>query len=828
MGEVYLAEDTSLGRKVAIKLLPVDFTRDDDRVRRFQQEARAASALNHPNIITIFEIGEVESRHFLATEFIDGHTLRQHIGGSQTTDADKSRTREQLKVNEILNIAIQIADALAAAHEAGIVHRDIKPENIMLRRRDSYVKVLDFGLAKLTDAANTSVDPEAPTKAQVKTGAGIVMGTPSYMSPEQARGATIDARTDVWSLGVVIYELVAGCPPFERSTPSEVIALILEREPPPLLRYARDIPAELERIVSKALTKDKEERYQTAKDLLVDLRRLKQRLDVEADIERNSQGREIDGNKSVVPSREVTVKGSTVATANTGVVHSTGENYQVKGVKRYKREAIILLAFFVTLTAGAVVYLGYSRYANRNAVTIRSIAVLPFSNKTSDPNLEYLSDGISESLINSLSHLPDVRIIARNSSFKYRGQDVDAQEAARALGVDAIVTGRVTQVGDSLVISAELVNARDNTHSWGEQYSRKRADVLQIQSDISQEIAQTLRLRLTAGEQEQITKANKINPQAYELLLKARYVRSKGDTENRKAAIDLFQQAIAIDPNYASAYADLTASYRGLINSNILDPKVFMPKAEAAARRAVELDESLPEAHLALAGVKMDAWDWTAAEHEIQRALELNPNLATAHRQYAWYLRIQGRLEESVPELKRVTELDPLSFSAIEAELAVFLMYRQNEQALELAKKMLELNKSDPESHLRVGTLYSRLGKYREAIAQYQEAISLGDHSPDAQILLGHGYGLAGEHEKARAILQQLRTGKDYVSPIGFAYIHIALGEYEQAFAALETAYAAHDQQLIWLRGEVVYDPIRSDPRFADLMRRVGLSPEKR
>jgi serine/threonine protein kinase len=296
MGEVYLAEDTSLGRKVAIKLLPVDFTRDDDRVRRFQQEARAASALNHPNIITIFEIGEVESRHFLATEFIDGHTLRQHIGGSQTTDADKSRTREQLKVNEILNIAIQIADALAAAHEAGIVHRDIKPENIMLRRRDSYVKVLDFGLAKLTDAANTSVDPEAPTKAQVKTGAGIVMGTPSYMSPEQARGATIDARTDVWSLGVVIYELVAGCPPFERSTPSEVIALILEREPPPLLRYARDIPAELERIVSKALTKDKEERYQTAKDLLVDLRRLKQRLDVEADIERNSQGREFVGN----------------------------------------------------------------------------------------------------------------------------------------------------------------------------------------------------------------------------------------------------------------------------------------------------------------------------------------------------------------------------------------------------------------------------------------------------------------------------------------------------------------------------------------------------
>ena len=353
MGEVYLAEDTTLGRKVAIKLLPADFTHDDDRVRRFQQEARAASALNHPNIITIFEIGEVENRHFIATEFIDGHTLRQHIGGSQSNSVgEESLTLEKLKLEEILSISIQIADALAAAHEVGIVHRDIKPENIMVRRRDSYVKVLDFGLAKLTDAANASIDPEGPTRAQVRTSVGIVMGTPSYMSPEQTRGATIDARTDVWSLGVVIYELIAGCPPFKRPTSSEVIALILEREPPPLALYARNVPVELERIVSKALTKDKEERYQTAKDLLVDLRRLKQRIDVEAEIDRNSQPREVQELRSdSVPARIVTAEQQTNATVidvqKTTAAPATTSSIARIGKTARSRTGVILLGTLI-------------------------------------------------------------------------------------------------------------------------------------------------------------------------------------------------------------------------------------------------------------------------------------------------------------------------------------------------------------------------------------------------------------------------------------------------------------------------------------------------
>jgi serine/threonine protein kinase/Tol biopolymer transport system component len=356
MGQVYLAEDTRLGRKIALKILPAEFTRDPDRVRRFQQEARAASALNHPNIITIYEIGQLEDRHFIATELIDGDTLRRRIGGVESrtsgTGRDKSGTPTQIR--EILNIAIQAADALAAAHEAGIAHRDIKPENIMVRRRDGYVKVLDFGLAKLTEGPAIALDPEAPTRAQIKTSAGVVMGTATYMSPEQARGEKIDARTDIWSLGVVLYDLVAGCPPFEKSTASEVISLILEREPPPLARYAREVPPELERIVGKALTKDREERYQTAKDLLVDLRRLRQRLEVEAEVERSAPQWLSDGIGAATNGKQeaVATTGATASTQAEIVRRTSSAEYLVSEIKRHKQGAVVALAISLVLMGG--------------------------------------------------------------------------------------------------------------------------------------------------------------------------------------------------------------------------------------------------------------------------------------------------------------------------------------------------------------------------------------------------------------------------------------------------------------------------------------------
>jgi eukaryotic-like serine/threonine-protein kinase len=804
MGEVYLAEDTSLGRKVALKLLPEYFTRDAERLRRFEQEAHAASALNHPNILTIYEIGQVDGHHYMATEFIDGETLREHMAGTR------------MKLDESLDVATQVASALAAAHAAGIIHRDIKPENIMVRR-DRIVKVLDFGLAKLA-SKESAVDPQTATGSAVKTNPGMVMGTVQYMSPEQARGKDVDARTDIWSLGVLLYEMVAGRAPFQGETPSHVVS-VMESEPEALAHYA-EMPAELERIVTKALRRNRDNRYQTANDLASDLICLKQELEVDARLKQSFETERFGSASRFA--------GGTANTLSVRAHPTSSAEYVINEIRRHKRVVLPVLVALAAVTAMAA-YFAYARYARRDAGgsragTIRSIAVLPFENETNDANSEYLSDGISESLINSLSQLPGIKVSARNSSFKYKGKNADPQEVARALGVEAIMSGRVTQRNDNLLISVELVDARDRTQVWGEQYNRKATDLLAVQSEISSEIARKLRLRLTAGEQQQLAKRETVNLQAYELLLKGRFSWSKAGTENRKAALEYYRQASVADPAYALAYAELAVCYSSLINRNELEPKEFTSQAEAAARKALELDESLAEAHVAMANLKIYAWDWAVAEREIKRALELNPNLVPAHNTYALYLRIHGRREEAVAEFNRARELDPLSQSANWSVMVGLAIFRQNDQALEVAKRMLELDKSNPNLHLSVGEFYARLGRYREAIAAYQEAIKLGESGPDAQILLGAAYAKGGERDKARAILKRFETGKEYVSPVGLAILHFALGEREQGFASLEAAYAAHDQQLIWLRGEWEFDVLHDDPRFEDLVRRVGLN----
>ena len=817
MGEVYLAEDTVLHRQVALKLLPEYFIMDRDRLRRFRQEAQAASALNHPNIITIYEIGQVEDRHFIATEYVDGATLREVFCGGRKQTAAKP-------IREILDVAIQIADALAAAHEAAIVHRDIKPENIMRRRRDGYVKVLDFGLAKLTEGA--PVNFEATTRALFQTSDNMVMGTANYMSPEQARGEKVDARSDIWSLGVVLYEMVAGCTPFERSTPSEVIALILERDPPPLARYAREAPAELERIVSKALTKDREERYQTAKDLLVDLRRLRQRLEVEAEIERTGEPRKKSSQERRATAVATARAGTTVETGDTVVTQSPPP---ARRITLRNRTVLVILAALVTATVAA--YFGYSRYwggggsANVNsAAGIRSLAVLPFANTSKDPEMEYLCDGISESLTNTLSQLPDVKVIASTSAFEYRGKEVNPPDVARALGVQAFVTGRIVRRGDQLQITVELVNANDKTQIWGEQYNRKATDLLAVQSEISREIVDRLRLRLTAGERQHLAKRQTVNPQAYELALKGRFHQSKGGTANQTKAVEYFQQAIAADPAYALAYAELSVSYSNLVRSSILDPTEFTPKAEHAARRALELDESLAEAHRALAIHELDAWNWVDAEREFKRAIELNPNLARAYGRYSLYLSIRGRHDEAIAAAKRARELDPLSPQINWVVAARLEIARRYDEAIEAAKKAFELDRDFQGLHIIIGHAYAAKGQYQDAIAEYQEAIRNGRDSPISQVSLGVAYARAGERGKARTILKQLEARTVSVSPATVAVLHVALDQREQAFAALERAYVAHDPQLQFLGVNRGFDPIRSDPRFQDLIRRIGLA----
>ena len=812
MGEVYLARDTTeLEREVAIKVLPADLAADPERMRRFVQEAKTASSLNHPNILTVYEIGEADSSRFIATEYVEGETLRQRL----------SRSRPSLR--EALDIAVQVASALVAAHKAGVVHRDIKPENVMVRG-DGIVKVLDFGIAKLAERrTQAAADTEAPTQALVNTGPGVVMGTVSYMSPEQARGLAVDERTDIWSLGCVLYEMVAGRLPFEGETATDVLSVILHREPQSLLLLRRDVPDELERIVEKALTKDREERYQLAKELGVDLRRLRQHLDVEAELERS-----VTPERGAPEGRAATSGGHAVtdqrAAAETGGgIHTTSSaEYIVTEIKRHKRGAALVLAALLLATFG-VGYFAYSRYSARGGEGgVRSVAVLPFLNAGGNPEAEYLSDGLSESLINSLSRLPQLKVIARSSSFRYKGKEVDVREAAKALGVEAVVTGRVTQRGDQLQISVEMVNAGEGTQMWGEQYSRRAADLQAVQAEISKEIAEKLRVRLTGAQEERLAKKATDNPQAYQLYLNGLFYYRKGNYENNRKALDYYAQAVALDPKFALAYASMTAPYLNLTSSGA-DPAEMLAKGREAAQKAVELDDSLAEAHAALAQIKRHEWDWSGAETGYKRAIELNPNLAAAHGYYATYLTRMGRTAEALAEIKRAQELDPLWTVGKVSEGVTLYFARRYDEAIQVFQSVIKTQPDFATAHVYLGYTYAAKGQYAEAVAAYQKDISLEGETTSTLCYLGYAYARSVRRGEALAVLDKLKASKEHVSPVELAALHAGLGDKEAALDALERAYRERDLQMQFLKVDPHYDGLRGEARFQDLVRKVGL-----
>lgn len=809
MGEVYLAKDTRLGRRVALKLLPEDLAQDERRVNRFQQEARAVSALNHPNILTIHEIGKVDSRHFIATEFIEGETLRQAL------------SRGTMGLTFALDVGIQAASALAEAHEAGIIHRDIKPENVMIRR-GPIVKVLDFGLAKLTERSSSDKD------ARVNTEPGLLMGTANYMSPEQARGLEVDARTDIWSLGCVLYEMTARRVPFEGETPSDVLSLILQKEPPPLARFAPDVPEELSRIVNKSLAKDREERYQTVKDLLIDLQRLKRRLDMEAELERSGRA-DVGGDAAVTGGRVQDLTAAELPqqtlAAETGHATSSAE-YLVGEVKRHKLG--VLLAVAVIAVAAVAIFFYYSR-ASR---AIHSIAVLPLVNAGGDPGTEYLAEGIAESLIHNLSQLPNLKVISLNSTLAYKGRAVDAQTVGRELGVEAVLTGRVTQRGDDLLISVELVRARDNTHIWGAQYNRKLSDLLAVQGEISREVLEKLRLRLTGEEEQRATKRYTENTEAYQLYLKGRYHWNKRTLDDLWKGVDHFQRAIELDANYALAYSGLADSYFSMNLGGPFVPSARRPmalaearvKSLAAARRAVELDPLLAEAHTSLGGaLDWFEWDYAGAERAYKRALELNPEYATAHHRYGVFLNTTGRIDEGIAELKRAQQLDPASLP-INADLGFgYYSARRYDEAIEQARKTVELDPDWPRAHTLLANCYIQKGMYDEALRELQK-ISL----PARGALYARLYVRMDRRDEALKVLAEVKerskqTGN--VPHLGFVTIYAALGDKEQAFEYLEKAFVERNPGLRSLRTSPVYDDLRSDPRFADLLKRLGLPP---
>ena len=809
MGEVYLAQDSRLGRRVALKMLPEYFTRDDERVRRFQQEARAASALNHPNILTIYEIGHTDSRHFIATEYIEGETLRQRM----------AKTR--MKIGEVLDVATQVAWALSAAHQAGIAHRDIKPGNIMLRT-DGIVKVLDFGLAKLTE--QKSADLEAATLVNTKQ--GIVMGSAHYMSPEQARGRKMDARTDLFSLGVVLYEMIAGRPPFEGDTSSDIIVSILQKEPLPLVRYLPEAPKELQRIVTKALRKDVEDRYQTSKDLLVDLKSLKEELEFEAKLE-NSQSPDATGRAAALTSGgQATVSTRKDRATRTGDIApaqlTSSAEYVISEIKRHKTIVAVIAAIVVLLIGGLV----YSSFTGRDK-TIDSLAVLPFLNASTDPSTEYLSDGITESIIYTTSRLPNLKVVPRSSVFRYKGREIDPQTVGHELGVSAVMTGRFIQHGNDLSISAELIDVRDNRLLWGQHYTRKITDILAVQEEIAREISEKLRVRLSTEEKKQLAKRYTDNAEAYRLYLNGRYYWNKRTRDGYKKAIEHFEQAIGQDPSYALAYTGLADSYSILSAYGMAPPKETFPKGKAAAIKALEIDSNLAEAHNSLAYVKYQFdWDWSGAESEFQRAIELNPNYATAHQWYAIHLAGMGRMNEAIREITRAQELDPLALIANVNAGWIFYHSRQYDRAIEEMRKSLDMDPNFARGHWAISEPLEQQQKYQEAIAELQKARQL-DEMPTMLALLGHVYAVTGKRSEAQKIVGELneQSKRMYVDPYFLAQIHTALGDRDRAFQELERAYDERSSWLVWLKVEPKFDSLRSDPRFANLVRRIGLAP---
>ena len=774
MGEVYLARDERLGRKVALKLLPDNLTADETQLSRFKNEARSASALNHPNILTVYEIGTEGNRQFIATEFIEGITLRMSIAGGRKNPYPA------------LEIALQVASALAAAHEAGVAHRDIKPENIMLRP-DGYVKVLDFGIAKLTEQRRASDDHTSAITATLQTRPGLVLGTARYMSPEQARGQKVDARTDIWSLGVVLYEMVVGSPPFRGETPSDCIAAILTTEPPALSGVLPDVPLKLESILQKALRKNSDERYQTIKEMLADLRILKGELEAES----------------------LSSQTSSVGYSN------------VSKIKCHKRGVLVTLE--VALFAAAAAACFFFFFVPAALTNEKSIAVLPFENLSEDKSNAYFADGIQDEILTRLSKIADLKVISRTSTEKYKSKPDNLREIAKQLGVSNILEGSVQKAADQVRVSVQLINATTDGHLWAEIYDRKLTDIFKVETDIAKTIAETLQAKLTGSEEHAISAKPTADAAAYQLYLKGRFFWGRRSGDNIPKAIEYFEEAIRQDPNYALAYAGLAEAWitlPGHASARLQDVK---PKAKEAALKSLQIDDTLAGAHTALAQVLFFDLDFAGAIKEFQRAIDLDPNYATAHHWYAnGPLLALGRFDEAVAEGARAVELDPLSPIINVNQANNFIIAGRYDEAIHQIRKALELDPEFGYAHSNLGLALELKGDLPGAIAEFRRAHQLnGD--PLSLAYLGNLYGKTGNVTEAANILTELEqlTKTKYVSAYAFALVQAGLGNRAEALRWLEKCYADRSQEIGYVRVDRLLDPLRDDPGFQNLVGRV-------
>ena len=725
MGVVYKAEDTRLGRNVALKFLPEKFAENREALERFQREARAASALNHPNICTIHDIGEHEGQPFIVMESLEGQTLRSRM-------ADK-----RLEKEELLELAIQITGALAAAHQKGIIHRDIKPDNVFITE-SGLVKLLDFGLAKL------AVDQDMSTAL---TAVGTAVGTPYYMSPEQLLEKELDARSDIFSFGTLLYEMASNTLPFTGQDIKVVFNRILNSAPSSLMDLNPDLPAELDRLIQKALEKDREIRYQSAKEVLVDLKRLKRQAD---------------------------------------------SSRIISTVKVETRDQ-------------------------------PSIAVLPFSNMSTDPEQEYFCDGMAEEIINALTRAKGLRVVARTSAFAFRGRQLDVREIGDKLNVKHILEGSVRKAGPRLRITAQLISVSDGYHLWSERFDRDLDDIFAIQDEISLAIVDKLQVELLGSEREALVKRHTDRVDLHNLYLLGRYHWNRFTEESAKQCQEYFEKALSLDPTYAPAHAGMAMLYLQQSGGgvNVVPAKVAVPRARAAAQEALATDPTNNEAHRALAVCSIFyERDWSAALLHCKRAFEVEPSAAENHQTYAYYLSAAGRHKEAMSEIERAVELDPISPLILVNAAWVYYLARDFDTARQYCDRCLTLDSNFPWAHVIMGRLEIQRGRLDEAIS----ALKTSKIRIVSDAYLGFAYGASQRHERAREILSDLE--KACKTGLGSAYflalVHLGLGENDQALSCLEVADKERPAATVlttWWRPDPMWDPLRSDPRFQDLVR---------